>query len=230
LPFEGDLVTVEGFDSGDSNDKGFMDSAEILRGQQGGDAFQALQGGMDFFSGMDSDVIIHRFDPEDVGQFDSHVLVAHFYGDGAMEPCPGGWALHRFNGIQGLVGGFEEPLEAVGFEEVVDGVEVKSLDGILAVSGGENDIGRMTLGLGQLDTRNFGHLNVEEEQVRGIFADEGHCFQRVAGGSFQNKKGDPSDKFPDHLQGERFIIDGQTSDGHHIRIKIKDPVHKTACR
>ena len=82
-------------------------------------------------------------------------------------------------GLRGRGAGTVERLAETGaadrLEQVVDGVQLESVDGVLVVGGAEDDV-RTRLGKagGDVDAGAAGHLDVEEEQVGLVLGGQFH--------------------------------------------------------
>ena len=83
----------------------------------------------------------------------------------------------------GFLNGFGDASLVEGLEDVIDGVDVEGLHGVLVKGGGENDVGDFELALYELfedaEAVEAGHLHVEEEKVGGMLFDEIDGFEAV---------------------------------------------------
>src|SRR5262249_61510487 len=90
--------------------------------------------------------------------------------------------LAQFQGSTGMFHGVVKPLLGKWLEQIVEGVGFEGLHGI-AVVGGDEDRDRHGVLADlpdDLETVRFGHLNVQEEQVRAPFANGGDGGSAVA--------------------------------------------------
>jgi hypothetical protein len=210
----------------DVDDGGAVD-AEELRGVEL--LFKALEGFADLEGALacvEACVVAKGFDAFDLGdrkEADAAVLCD---GDAREEGRFGGAAELGEEelegvGVDGAVNAFADAIESFaeavgreGFEEIVDGVDLKGLERVLIVGGDEDDGGRAFGGEAgdDLEAVLLGHADVEEEEVRvlrvrgedrglavAIFADDLDVFVRA-------QEADES------AAGERFVIDNEGAD------------------
>ena len=88
-----------------------------------------------------------------------------------------------FDFFFGFLDGFGDASFVEGFEDVVHGVDVESLHGVLVEGGGEDDVRDFELALDELfedaEAVEAGHLHVEEEQIGGMLFNEIDGFEAI---------------------------------------------------
>ncbi len=113
-----------------------------------------------------------------------------------------GWL--RIQGIaggrcKGFVEGAEDAFAIEGLEQIVDGVDLKGADGVLIVGGGEDDLGQGGALLEQFlqhsEAVEAGHLDVEEDEVGLVGADEFDGFDAVDAGGENLGVGESSRRY-----------------------------------
>lgn len=127
---------------------------------------------------VDFEVVVPAFDVLDVGDEDFDKAVVYAEDE-----------LRGLGGVLAAGDGFFEGLLEAGegerFEEVVNGVDFVAFYGVVAVGSGENDEGWLGDGFVEIESRDGGHVDVEEEEVDGVLAEEGHGFGGAGEGFLQ---------------------------------------------
>ena len=120
-----------------------------------------------------------------------------------------------FKAVRSLVDRLYEPFETEGFEEVVHNIELVAFEGVLRIGCGEDDQRFLVEGLQEFDAGQFGHLDVQKNQVDGMAAQNGHGFQRVFAhtGDFQQRQ--PAGVILQECAGQFLVVDDQALDGFH---------------
>ena len=73
-----------------------------------------------------------------------------------------------FQTLSDAVGCPLEVLESEGFEEVIDGIDLETLDSIFGVGSGEDDEGRYGERLDEVHAVEVGHVDVAEDGIDGV--------------------------------------------------------------
>ena len=113
---------------------------------------------------IDFQIIPEPFDVQDFIEPYLHELVVALYEDAfrrRFSSCP---CLGHF---RCLFGSLQEFRIGNGFEQIVDGVDLVSFDGISFKSCREDYPGLRIYHPGQVQPAQFWHLDIEEEQLRG---------------------------------------------------------------
>ena len=76
--------------------------------------------------------------------------------------------------LQRLVRGLQEVLIADGLQQVVERTDTEAFDGILREGCGKDDLCLMGQDLGELDTTEFWHLDIQEQQLYGVVTHVAH--------------------------------------------------------
>ena len=117
-----------------------------------------------------------------------------------------------------------------GLEEVVDGVYVKGADGVLVISGGEDDLGeRMGFaggaGLAEAEEAldggeaiEAGHLDVEEDEIGVVLLNELDGLNAVAALGEDIDAADLVEEVAELFASELFVVDDEGGDGHAGRL------------
>ena len=124
-----------------------------------------------------------------------------------------------------------EPILRIGFQQVVDGIHLKSLDGVLVVGRAEDDQGRLFEQVEQFQSCQFRHLDIEEYQV-GLQLLDGFQTAETIGKFAQdlNFRKILQVKL-NNIPGGLFIVDKNGAEGHRLLLitvyedkRIKDCV------
>lgn len=146
------------FDLVDRNDVGFMDPDEtivrqfFLNGLKPGS-------GQDIFALFTKNlgIVFHRLYVEDlVGRDDDLSIFSHDCETGGLFGVLGLYT------SQGFIDRFFEAFVCEWFMQEINGVKVESFQGVLGVGGGENETALVREGLGNGNTIETVHLDVEE--------------------------------------------------------------------
>ena len=144
----------------------------------------------------------------------------------------------RRRSLKPLFGALEGALEALGaegLEQVIHGVGVEGAHGVLVVGGGEDHGGRARAGridqLQHLEAIEFGHLDVEKEQVWGKIGHGFDGFEAVGafGGDFDFRMG--GEQFAQEAAGQLLVIHdhGAKGSGGHLWTKCRTTHWHEAC-
>ncbi|MGB2675465.1 MAG: hypothetical protein WAN12_00080 [Candidatus Acidiferrum sp.] len=114
--------------------------------------------------------------------------------------------------------GFGDAGFVEGLEDVVHGVDVEGLYGILVESGGEDDVGDFEFALDQLfedaEAVEAGHLYVEEEKVGGMLFDEIDGFEAVFALGEEIDFGEGFEEEGQLFASGLFVVNDDGVDGH----------------
>ncbi len=196
----------------------FFESA-VLRGAfdfAGDDGDEAaFDGGEDEVVGIDEEHALLGLD-EDLGGRIGGGLGRGELGDELFETLGGaGVGLDFF---LGFLDGFGDAGFVEGFEDVVHGVDVEGLHGVLIESGGENDVRDFEFALDELfedaEAVEAGHLHVEEEQVGGMLFDEIDGFEAVFALGLEMDFGEGFEEEGQLFTSGLFVVNDDGVDGH----------------
>ena len=110
----------------------------------------------------------------------------------------------------GFGGRAAEVGEAEGFEQVVDGIELEALHGVLGVGRGEDHHRADDHRADEVHARKVGHVDVGEDQIDRVRGEELLRVDGVGEGRRQFQIGDLGDVACKLAQGQRFVVDGDT--------------------
>jgi hypothetical protein len=117
-----------------------------------------------------------------------------------------------------LLDGFKEAFFVEGLEDVVDSVDVEGLDRVVVESGGEDDVGNFELTLGKFledaEAVEAGHLDVQEDEVRGVLFDEVDGVEAVFALCEEVDFGEGLKEKGKFFAGGLFVVDDDGVDGH----------------
>ena len=138
--------------------------------------------------------------------------VLHQAGGGGRLREPLGKVLVEGGEVAGLqvaahaVHGGLQPGGGEGFEEVIEGVDFKGGDGMLVVSGDEDDGGQAGRGQGaqDIEAADLGHLDVQKHEVGAAGADEVDGVGTVGAFAGNLDIGFGREHFPEAGAGEEF--------------------------
>lgn len=127
---------------------------------------------------MEPNVLVRRFDPLEIVEgdknesafaVDSDAIFAAFF-DHDLESLPARSRSLFASADSGAVEGLLEALVIEWLEQVVDGVELKGVDGVVIVSSGEDNERPLVFGNGRdhVETRRPRHADVKDQQVRPL--------------------------------------------------------------
>ena len=162
-------------------------------------------------------VVFLTFDIEDVVQTDTlqFVVVLHEHETVALI----GILLHTDRQpLQGLVGGFQKVLIRDGLQQIVNGIRLIPLNGILREGSRKDHLGRLRQDLRKLQAAQFRHLDIQENQLHRIVTQilHGQDGTVVDAFQFQIRR-----LFGITLQQtccQRFIVDNCTSNCHRVMV------------
>jgi hypothetical protein len=121
-----------------------------------------------------------------------------------------------------FLNGFGEAFLVEGLEDVVDGVDVEGLDGIVIEGGGEDNVRDFQFAFGEFleDAKAIeaGHLDIEEDQVRGVFFDEIDGVETVFALGEEIDFGKGFEEKGEFIAGGLFVVDDDGVDGHCSRM------------
>ena len=100
-------------------------------------------------------------------------------------------------------------LASDGLQQIVDGVDIEGAHRVFVVRGHEDDGHFGTNQFEDIESRQFGHLHVEKDQIRFVLRDGLHGFDAVGafGGDFDFRMG--LQKLANHVARELFVIDDE---------------------
>ena len=140
----------------------------------------AFDGGKDEVAGIHQEHALLGLD-EDLGGRLGGGLGGGELGDEAFEALGGAGV--GFDFLFGFLDGFGDAGFVEGLEDVIHGVDVEGLHGVLVEGGGEDDVRDLELALDELfedaEAVEAGHLDVEEEEIGGVLLDEIDGFEAV---------------------------------------------------
>jgi hypothetical protein len=117
-----------------------------------------------------------------------------------------------------FLNGFREAGFIEGLEDVVDGVNIEGLDGIVVEGGGEDDVRDFEFPFDEFledaETVEAGHLDVEENEVGGVFLDEVDGVEAVFALSQEVNFGEGFEEKREFLTRGFFVVDDNGVDGH----------------
>ena len=124
----------------------------------------------------------------------------------------------------GLVEGEGDAGAVEGLEQVVDCIHLEGADGVLVEGGGEDDLGEAGGGVEELfddgEAIEAGHLDVEEDDVGGVGADEVDGFDAVGALGEDVDVAGVFEEVEELLAGEGLVVDddGVEGCGHWLTI------------
>jgi len=118
----------------------------------------------------------------------------------------------------GFLDGFGDAGLVEGFQNVVYGVDVEGLHGVLVEGGGEDNVRDFELALDQLfedaEAVEAGHLDIEEEEVGGMLFDEIDGFEAVFALGEKIDFGEGFEEEGQLFASGLFVVDDDGVDGH----------------
>jgi len=175
----------------------------------------AFDGGEDEVVGVHQEHALLGLD-EDFGGWLGGGLGGSELGDELFEALGGAGV--GFDFLFGFLDGFGDAGFVEGLEDVIDGVDVEGLHGVLVEGGGENDVGDFELAFDQLfedaEAVEAGHLDVEEEKVRGMLFDEIDGFEAVLALGQEINFGEGFQEEGQLFASGLFVVDNDGVDGH----------------
>ena len=110
------------------------------------------------------------------------------------------------SGLEILVDRFEKSLKGHRFHQVVYHIQLKSIQGILAVSCGNDDFGGPLQGFQEINSCHLWHFNIQKHQIDGLIAKGIHGFHGVVAllNDFEILKF--QDMTANQFSGKRFVI------------------------
>ena len=151
-------------------------------------------------------IIIEAFHIQDLLEVDLYHLVVGFDEDIAFLQLLAGQVVDV---LFCFVDGFEETVVFNGFEEVVDGVDVKAVHGVFTKSGGKDYRGILFIDdPGEFDAVDIGHLDIEEQDIHGCSVHHFLGFEGVGKDAFEVEEIDLGNVFLQDLECQGFVVDG----------------------
>jgi hypothetical protein len=118
----------------------------------------------------------------------------------------------------GTLNGFGDASLVEGLEDVVHGVDVEGLDGVLVEGGGEDDVRNFEFALDEFfedaETVETGHLHVEEDEVGRVLLDEVDGFQAVLALTEEIDFREGFEEEREFFASGLFVVDDDGVDGH----------------
>ena len=219
-----DAVAVDHLDFAPLHDKRAVHPYELTLGQHLFERLETQQreDGVWFAFEINLYIVLQAFDVENfVEGYLLEFVVALDKDIGALCRCgcrgAGGTVpLGQLEPLQRLLGGLEKIGIGDGLEQVVDGIDLVAVYGILSEGGGKDDATAPLDHVRELHAVEFGHLYVEEDEVdvalRNPF-DRLHC--RVERG-FQLQEGGALDITLQQLYGQGFVVDNAAFQYHSL--------------
>ena len=184
-----------------------------IAGDDGDEA--AFDGGEDEVVGVDQEHALLGLD-EDFGGRLGGGLGGGELGDELFQALGGAGV--GFDFFFGFLDGFGDAGFVERLEDVVDGVDVEGLHGILVEGGGEDHVRDFELALDQLfedaEAVEAGHLDVEEEQVWGMLFDEIDGFEAVLALGLEMDFGKGFQEEGQLFASGLFVVNDDGVDGH----------------
>lgn len=218
----GAMRTPEGF--------GVEGSVKFLEGAVVGGAFEilgedgdeaAFDGSEDEIIGVDEKHALLGAD-EDLGGLQVGRLGSGKLGDELFEAL-GGAGL-GFDFFFGFLDGFGDAGLVEGFQDVIDGVDVEGLHGVVVEGGGEDDVRHFEFALDEFledaEAVEAGHLDIEEDEVGGVFLDEIDGFEAVFALADERDFREGFEKVGELLAGGLLVVDDDGLDGHFGERKV----------
>src|SRR6266487_2743725 len=161
------------------DDRRAMHAHEAVRGEAWLEALELLPYDVRLAARMQLHVLAVGFDPVDLARLqERHLAAGADHQPIEREVARGEGVEQRFESPVALVAQrvahprerFGEALGLDRFEQVIDGVEVEGAQRVLVVGGDEDDGGEVLVahGFEDLEAVEIWHLNIEEDQVRGL--------------------------------------------------------------
>ncbi len=146
-------------------------------------------------------------DVENFVQIHPHPVVAIFHKNARRLP-----ALQQVLRV-GAVAALQKPAEGDGFQQIIEGIEGKTFQGIVGVGGRENNrFVERSDQLGKIRPAQVRHSNIQKNQINPLGVQEIQRISRIQKGLDQLQKryffGIPAQ----NLQGCGFVIDGNGSE------------------
>ena len=219
-----DAVAVDHLDFAPLHDKRAVHPYELTLGQHLFERLETQQreDGVWFAFEINLHIVLQALDVENlVKGYLLEFVVALDKDIGALCRCgyrgAGGTVpLGQLEPLQRLLGGLEKIGIGDGLEQVVDGIDLVAVHGILPEGGGKDDATAPLDHARELHAVEFGHLYVEEDEVdvalRNPF-DRLHC--RVERG-FQLQEGGALDITLQQLYGQGFVVDNAAFQYHSL--------------
>ena len=117
--------------------------------------------------------------------------------------------------LEGFVGGLEEVIVGDGLQQVVEGIHLIAFDGILREGGGKDHLRLLGQDLGELNAAELWHLDVEEQQLYGVFAEVLHGRDGTVVGSCEIEVRCLTGVALQQSCCQRLIVDDGTCNGHN---------------
>jgi hypothetical protein len=118
----------------------------------------------------------------------------------------------------GALDGFGDASFVERLEDVVDGVDVEGLDGVLVEGGGKDDVGNFEFAFDELfqdtETVKAGHLDIEENEVGGMFFDKVDGFKAVLALAKEIDFGKGFEEEGEFVASRFFVVDDDGVDRH----------------
>ena len=118
--------------------------------------------------------------------------------------------------LQCFVGGFEEGIVTDGLQQIIQRIDFISFYRILAEGGGENDLRMLGQNAGKLDTTQFRHLDVQENQVNLTIADVFDGSHSAVIGTYKMQKRGSVDITRQQLGCQRFVVNYYAIEYHTV--------------
>ena len=129
----------------------------------------------------------------------------------------------RFDHFFGALDGFGDARFVEGLEDVVDGVNVEGLDGVIVEGGGKNDLRQALFAFEKLfdhaEAVEAGHLDVEEDQVRVVLFDQGEGFEAVLALGDDVHLGKAFEQEREFVARRPFVVNDDSVHGHAGRLE-----------
>lgn len=117
---------------------------------------------------------------------------------------------------EGFFGGFEEVGVTDGFEQIVECVDAVAFGGVLAEGGGEDDACAVGKYAREFHAAELGHLYVEIEEVDVRVGERGQGVDGAVECADEAEEGCLQDVALEESDGEGFVVDNGTGEGHNI--------------
>ena len=176
--------------------------------------------GPDHVFGVDEQQALAGFD-EDLGRWNCGLFSVRLRGvaEAIHETFEAlGGAGVRFDFAAGALDGFGDACFVEGLEDVVDGIYVEGLDGVVIECSGENDVRHAHFlfdkALEDTETVEAGHVDVEKNEVGRMFFDEINGFDAVFTLCDQIDFGEAFEKVREFFARGTFVVNDERVDGH----------------
>ena len=185
-------------------------------GVLGGDGDEAaFDGGEDEIAGIDEEHALLGAD-EDFGGLSGIGLGSGELGDELFEALC--WAGVGFDFFFDFLDGFDEARLVEGLQDVIDGVHIERLHGVVVEGGGEDDVRDFEFALDEFledaEAVEAGHLDVEEDEIGVVLFNEVDGVEAVFSLGEEMDFGEGFEEEGELLAGGLFVVDDDGGDGH----------------